>query len=141
MPVALMMNHGTGNAYKNINVAYGDVLPADLNSPTRDGYKFIGWFEDAAGRKSWKFDRYFKEPTTLYAGWIVEPDPTPSPTPLPTATPVPTVTATPTTDPAVTQGPDDIDTSVMTEFTMPDEIVVLYFDSEEQKYCTGTFSD
>lgn len=95
--------------------------------PVKDGYKFIGWFEDD--------DLYdFTTPVTrdiyLQAKWIsdkpiddddvVVPTPSPTPTPTPTATPTPTPSATPksTSKPRATSTPKSSVTPTVNKYTI-----------------------
>lgn len=47
-------------------------------TPIRDGYIFLGWFEKPSGgedtRTAWDFGKPVEEDLTLYAGWIPEED-------------------------------------------------------------------
>ena len=39
------------------------------NEPTREGYKFVGWFKDEEFKEEWDFEEAVDEDITLYAQW------------------------------------------------------------------------
>ena len=53
-----------GNGYYLIN---------DLPTPTLEGYRFLGWYDDQIGGKKVTRTYNFSEDTTLYAHWILDP--------------------------------------------------------------------
>lgn len=70
-----------GSAVAPVKCVEGSRL-SDLNieTPTKDGYKFTGWYKDEACKVAWddETDQILKD-TTLYAGWKedkTEPEPT-----------------------------------------------------------------
>lgn len=54
---------------QHVNVASKATRPAD---PAREGYDFVGWFEDAACTKEFDFDSEINDNITVYAGWKVK---------------------------------------------------------------------
>ncbi len=52
------------------------VAPSD---PVRDGYKFLGWYTDAAGTTAWNFSDPVTSDMTLYAKWEKKASPNPGP--------------------------------------------------------------
>jgi uncharacterized repeat protein (TIGR02543 family) len=70
---------------------------ADKYKPTREGYTFTGWYEEASLQTKLT-TATISEDTTVYAGWEEDAaTPTPTPTPTQTATPSPSPTTTITT--------------------------------------------
>lgn len=72
------LNGGEGTAPEKQNVCYGGML-AEVEAPTRTGYQFKGWYQDAAGTegKRWDFEQTVDQNTksasgTLYAKWADE---------------------------------------------------------------------
>lgn len=53
-----------GNGYYLIN---------DLPTPTLEGYRFLGWYDDQIGGKKVTRTYNFSDDTTLYAHWILDP--------------------------------------------------------------------
>lgn len=51
-----------------IEITNGDVAE-EPSEPTRDRYKFKGWYTDAAGTKAFDFEEALYENVTLYAKW------------------------------------------------------------------------
>ena len=48
---------------------YGELLEVP-EPPTREGYRFVGWFTDSACSESWDVEnRTIETDMTLYAGW------------------------------------------------------------------------
>ena len=58
----------------------------NLSVPTREGYRFDGWYRDEAFTKPWTEDTVVRENISLYAKWMALPvvKPTPSKEPQPT---------------------------------------------------------
>ena len=57
-------------AYK---LGSGYYLINDLPTPTLEGYRFLGWYDDQIGGKKVTRTYSFSEDTTLYAHWILDP--------------------------------------------------------------------
>lgn len=66
--VTFYMNDGTGAAYTTTSVVADEMVskPAD---PTREGYAFSGWYENAECTEAYDFDLLVMENISLYAGW------------------------------------------------------------------------
>ena len=75
-----------------------NALAAEPTAPTRSGYRFTGWYTDAALTEQFVFTTPITGDITLYAGWRStggggggngggSPTPTPTPTPTPSAQP------------------------------------------------------
>ncbi|QNU65658.1 InlB B-repeat-containing protein [Ruminiclostridium herbifermentans] len=64
-------NSNGGSAVPNIsNINYGESITAP-DTPTRDGYDFLGWFKDSNYKNAWDFSKdVVKDNITLYAKWI-----------------------------------------------------------------------
>lgn len=58
-----------GSTVKPDSLIKGDTAKKP-GEPTRDGYKFGGWFTDAACTKAYDFSKAVTEALTLYAKWI-----------------------------------------------------------------------
>ncbi|MBR2281825.1 MAG: InlB B-repeat-containing protein, partial [Spirochaetales bacterium] len=69
-PVTLTFNSNEGSAVEAISTGAGLPItkPAD---PTREGYKFVGWFKDAELTEAFDFEAGITESTTVYAKWVV----------------------------------------------------------------------
>ena len=61
-------NYMDGSEYKLVNVNL-DKLVARPNQPTRNGYKFIGWYEDKNGVTAYDFTTPITKSIMLYAIW------------------------------------------------------------------------
>lgn len=57
-----------GSAVKSQSVASGGKVTKPA-APTRDGYKFTGWYTDSACKNEYDFTTVVKKGFTLYAGW------------------------------------------------------------------------
>lgn len=60
--------------YSSDALASSQVVPAggtvaDFAPPVRDGYVFLGWFQDAGLTQAWDVDKKIRSDMTLYAGW------------------------------------------------------------------------
>lgn len=64
--VQFVDNGGTGVEPQLVKIHAKATKPAD---PTRSGYRFIGWYEDAGLTKAYDFNREIVKDTTLYAKW------------------------------------------------------------------------
>ena len=60
-------NDGSGQAATQ-TVAYGEQVQA-ADDPVRDGYDFIGWYNDAEGTARYRFTDAVIQDMTLYAAW------------------------------------------------------------------------
>ena len=58
-------NYMDGSEYKMVNVNL-DKLVARPNTPTRQGYKFIGWYEDKNGVNAYNFTNPITKSIMLY---------------------------------------------------------------------------
>ena len=62
-----------GSTVERVRLAVGTKLTAPAQ-PTRTGYRFTGWYQDAACTTAWDFDTMpVTADLTLYAGWSVIP--------------------------------------------------------------------
>ena len=50
-------------------ITVGQKLTAPAGEPTKAGFKFAGWAEDAEGSKLWDFDKPVESGVTLFAKW------------------------------------------------------------------------
>ncbi len=58
-----------GTDVQPCSLMYGDLLP-EPEPPTREGYRFTGWYRDHACYDQWDMDTDVVEcDLTLYAGW------------------------------------------------------------------------
>ena len=62
------------NEYASQEVIFGETI-GELNEPTREGYKFGGWYSDSLYRYAFTEDTEITVNTTLYAKWIKLTDP------------------------------------------------------------------
>lgn len=77
--VKIVLNTNGGTTLVPIEITYNTKL-SDLPIPTREGFQFDGWYEDAAYTKKWSADILLRENMALYAKWTAWPkDPNPSP--------------------------------------------------------------
>ncbi len=67
-PIQITLRTNGGTALTPIELAYNTKIN-DLPIPTREGYRFDGWYEDEALTKPWEEDTLVKESITLYAKW------------------------------------------------------------------------
>ena len=57
-----------GTPVSSIRVEHGTLLSVD--EPTREGYRFTGWYLDRAATEKWDMQtRAVEQSMTLYAGW------------------------------------------------------------------------
>ena len=93
---------GNGATLTDTMLVTVDHKPAGLPTPTREDYRFDGWFTQAEGGTQVTAETPLTASQTLYAHWTLTATPTPTPTPTatPTATPVPTAKPTATPKPA-----------------------------------------
>lgn len=76
--VSYMLNYETNNPYYYVdNYEYGEIIQYIPPEPKREGYTFLGWYQDPEGIMEWEFkenklskleEEEFKE-TKLYAKW------------------------------------------------------------------------
>ena len=83
---------------------------AELPTPTRIDYQFVGWFTEKTGGTEVTTEYVFTADTVIYAQWTrsVEPTPEPTiePTPEPTIEPTPEPTIEPTIEPTPEPTPE-----------------------------------
>lgn len=98
---------GNGATLTDTMLVTVDHKPAGLPTPTREDYRFDGWFTQAEGGTQVTAETPLTASQTLYAHWTLTATPTPTPTPTatPTATPTSTPTPTPTPVPTPTATP------------------------------------
>lgn len=60
---------GGGSAVPAQSVKYGDAA-ATPDTPSRENYRFMGWYADAACTAAWNFTTAITGDTTIYAKWI-----------------------------------------------------------------------
>ena len=62
-------NKGAGDILSSQTVSAGNTIAAS-DTPIRDGYVFLGWFQDAGLTQPWNTDKdKVRSDMTLYAGW------------------------------------------------------------------------
>ncbi len=62
-------NYGAGGAVSSQTVPAGKPV-TDADIPVRDGYVFLGWYQDARLTKAWNTEKdRVRSDMTLYAGW------------------------------------------------------------------------
>ncbi|WP_341301325.1 InlB B-repeat-containing protein [Lysinibacillus sp. FSL H8-0500] len=88
--VKITLHTNGGTALAPIDMAYNTKI-SDLPVPTREGYRFDGWYQDEALTKPWVADTVLRENISLYAKWAALPVEEPQPQPELEA-PSPTVT-------------------------------------------------
>ncbi|WP_083448426.1 InlB B-repeat-containing protein [Lysinibacillus macroides] len=88
--VKITLHTNGGTALAPIDMAYNTKI-SDLPVPTREGYRFDGWYQDEALTKPWVADTVLRENISLYAKWAALPVEEPQPQPEPEA-PSPSVT-------------------------------------------------
>ncbi|MCT6924174.1 S-layer homology domain-containing protein [Metasolibacillus sp.] len=75
--VQITLRTNGGTVLAPFELAYNTKI-SDLPTPTREGYRFAGWYEDEALTKPWAEDTLVKESITLYAKWtamsVIEPE-------------------------------------------------------------------
>lgn len=63
------LNYGADQAVSSQTVSAGKTITTS-DAPVRDGYVFLGWFQDAGLTKVWNADKdKVRSDMTLYAGW------------------------------------------------------------------------
>lgn len=68
--ITVRFNTNGGSVVKPIQVSYQENIEVS-QIPTREGYKFSGWYKDKSCNKKWDIKNDTVEETTiLYAGWI-----------------------------------------------------------------------
>ncbi len=63
---------GGGEPNIDIDVPHGGTAAAPQQDPSREGYRFTGWYEDPSCTKPFSFDVTIETNYTLYAGWEEE---------------------------------------------------------------------
>lgn len=67
--VSFDRNDGAGDTISSQNVSSGKTIAAP-DTPVRDGYVFLGWFQDAGLTQPWDAEKdKVRSDMTLYAGW------------------------------------------------------------------------
>lgn len=67
--VSFDLNYGAGETVSTQTVSSGETI-ADAGAPMRDGYEFLGWFQDAGLTNPWDpAQDKVRSDLTLYAGW------------------------------------------------------------------------
>ncbi|WP_336633973.1 InlB B-repeat-containing protein [Lysinibacillus fusiformis] len=67
--VKITLHTNGGTVIAPINIRYNTQVN-DLPVPTRDGYRFDGWYQDEALTKRWADEILVRENISLYAKWI-----------------------------------------------------------------------
>jgi uncharacterized protein (TIGR02145 family)/uncharacterized repeat protein (TIGR02543 family) len=68
----VVFNTQGGSAVASQEVNYGGTVTQPSTSPTRTGYTFNGWYNDAVGTSPWNFMlQTITAPDTVYAGWMI----------------------------------------------------------------------
>ena len=67
--ITFMMNDGTDIVYEKLNVIENEVSILPTESPTRNGFRFTGWYTDSNTNTEYDFDLKINQNITLYAGW------------------------------------------------------------------------
>ncbi|WP_083448652.1 InlB B-repeat-containing protein [Lysinibacillus macroides] len=84
--VKITLHTNGGTAIAPIDIAYNTKI-SDLPVPTREGYRFDGWYQDEELTKPWAADTVLRENISLYAKWtampVEEPEPPQEPQPEP----------------------------------------------------------
>ena len=68
--ITFMMNDGTDTVYEKLNVIENEVSVSPTESPTRNGFRFTGWYTDSNTNTEYNFDLKINQNITLYAGWV-----------------------------------------------------------------------
>ncbi|KOY84199.1 hypothetical protein ADM90_02015 [Lysinibacillus macroides] len=84
--VKITLHTNGGTAIAPIDITYNTKI-GDLPIPTREGYRFAGWYQDEELTKPWAANTVLRENISLYAKWMALPVEEPQPEP-----PIPTVT-------------------------------------------------
>ncbi|MGG2053615.1 InlB B-repeat-containing protein [Lysinibacillus pakistanensis] len=69
-PVKITFHTNGGTTLAPIEIAY-NTKAKDLPIPTREGFRFDGWYQDVALTTQWAEDTLVRENLTLYAKWTV----------------------------------------------------------------------
>ncbi len=67
----LTFNMNGGGTAKSVSIAYNTTI-TPINNPTRTGYTFTGWCEDANCTRKYTFGKMPARSFTLYAGWALQ---------------------------------------------------------------------
>ncbi len=57
-----------GSRLESVKVMHSETVPLS-ESPVKEGYRFTGWYTDAACTQKWSEDTPVSGSMTLYAGW------------------------------------------------------------------------
>ncbi len=71
--IQISLETNGGLSLKDIEIAYNTTV-SDLPIPTREGYRFAGWYQDKELTKPWDKRMLVKESLTLYAKWTALPE-------------------------------------------------------------------
>lgn len=63
------LNDGSSGVYERQMVEDGQKATKPVNEPSRDLYRFTGWYEEPSGAVAYDFNHKVTEDITLYAGW------------------------------------------------------------------------
>ncbi|AVK83258.1 hypothetical protein C3943_06610 [Lysinibacillus sp. B2A1] len=72
VPMKITFHTNGGAVIEPIEMAYNTKV-SDLPVPTKEGYRFDGWYQDEALTKLWAKEMLVKENLTLYAKWTALP--------------------------------------------------------------------
>ncbi|TKI67257.1 InlB B-repeat-containing protein [Lysinibacillus varians] len=71
--IQISLETNGGLSLKDIEIAYNTTVN-DLPIPTREGFRFAGWYQDKELTKLWDKGMLVKESLTLYAKWTALPE-------------------------------------------------------------------
>ncbi|TKI48052.1 InlB B-repeat-containing protein [Lysinibacillus tabacifolii] len=71
--IQISLETNGGLSLKDIEIAYNTTV-SDLPIPTREGFRFAGWYQDKELTKPWDKGTLVKESLTLYAKWTALPE-------------------------------------------------------------------
>ena len=70
--VSVLLDTAGGSDVLPISIQKGELVQRPQD-PVREGYRFLGWYKDAAGMEKFKFEEdLVEEATVLYAQWAAE---------------------------------------------------------------------
>lgn len=67
-PITVKITLNAGTTLTSMEIAYNTKIN-DLPTPTREGFRFDGWYQDEVFTKRWEVDTLVRENVTLYAKW------------------------------------------------------------------------
>lgn len=76
--VKITLHTNGGTVIEPIDITYNTKV-SDLPVPTREGYRFDGWYQDEALTKQWQEETIMRENVSLYAKWTALPVEEPEP--------------------------------------------------------------